>query len=485
MRVADRLDRLPLGRFHYRLLLLSGLGWLFDSLDTGLVSFVLARLKTEWHLTPGQVAFAGSAGLFGMFLGGACAGSLADRFGRKAVFQWTLVWFSVATGLCAFAWSFESLVVLRVLVGFGLGGELPVAAALVTEFAPAAHRGRLVVLLESFWAFGWAAAAIVADLLAGWAGARGDAFPWRVAFLVGAVPALYVFVLRRALPESPRFLMARGRVDAAEAILRAVEAGSGVAPAVGPAAAPGAAAAPGMAAAPAGVTTPALAPDPPEAAARLRELFTPALRRRTGVLWTLWFAMAFSYYGLFIWLPTLLVGRGYAEVQSFRFTLFITLAQIPGYFVAAWLVERAGRRVTLVSFLVLCAGAAWLFGRAAGTGDLLLWGCLVSFFNLGAWGVTYGYTPELYPTRVRGTGTGSAAAFGRIGGILAPLVVGRLMTANGGAAAGAATGAAPGANGGFAAVFTVFTVILLAGAAVVAIWGEETRGRTLEQIAGS
>jgi putative MFS transporter len=199
-------------------------------------------------------------------------------------------------------------------------------------------------------------------------------------------------------------------------------------------------------------------------------------RRRTAVLWTLWFSMAFSYYGLFIWLPTLLVGRGYAEVQSFRFTLFITLAQIPGYFVAAWLVERAGRRVTLVSFLVLCAGASWLFGRAAGTSDLLLWGCLVSFFNLGAWGVTYGYTPELYPTRVRGTGTGSAAAFGRIGGILAPLVVGRLMTAPGPATAGA---------GGFAAVFTVFTVVLLTGAAAVAIYGEETRGRTLEQIAGS
>jgi putative MFS transporter len=112
--------------------------------------------------------------------------------------------------------------------------------------------------------------------------------------------------------------------------------------------------------------------------------------------------------------------------------------------------------------LLLLSGLGWLFD-SMDTG-------LVSFFNLGA--------PELYPTRVRGTGTGSAAAFGRIGGILAPLVVGRLMT-------GAVSGAAPGANGGFAAVFTVFTAVLLAGAAAVAIYGEETRGRTLEQIAGS
>src|SRR5206468_7975386 len=166
MRVADRLDRLPLTGFHYRLLLLSGFGWLFDSMDGGLMSFVLARLRVEWSLSPDQIAVASSAGLAGMFLGGAVAGSLADRFGRKAVFQATLLIFSISTGLCALAQGAVSLILLRFLVGFGLGGELPVAAALVSEFAPARHRGRLVVLLESFWAFGWAAAAIIAELLA-------------------------------------------------------------------------------------------------------------------------------------------------------------------------------------------------------------------------------------------------------------------------------------------------------------------------------
>lgn len=446
MRVADRLDRLPVGRFHHRLLLLSGLGWLFDSMDTGLVSFVLARLRSEWNLTPSQVAFVGSAGLFGMFLGGAFAGRLADRFGRKAVFQWTLLLFSIATGLCGFAWSFASLVVLRVLVGLGLGGELPVAAALVSEFAPARARGRLVVLLESFWAFGWAAAALIADLLARWSTGRGLPFPWRFAFFIGALPALYVFVLRRSLPESPRFLISRGDTAGAEAIVRAVEAGSGREPGA------------------------PLDPEPPAPPARLADLFAPALRRRTAVLWALWFAMAFSFYGLFIWLPTLMVTRGFPEVQSFRFTLIVTLAQIPGYFAAAWLVERLGRKHTLISFMLACGVASWCFGQAATASMLLFWGCLVSFFNLGAWGVTYGYTPELYPTRLRGTGTGSAAAFGRIGGILAPLAVGWLLTTAG--------------AGGFAAVFTLFTAVLVLGAAVVALFGEETRGRTLEQISG-
>ncbi len=230
MRVADRLDRLPVTGFHHRLLVLSGLGWLFDSMDGGLMSFVLARLKVEWHLGPDQIAIASSAGLAGMFLGGAVAGSLADRFGRKAVFQSTLLIFSIATGLCALAQGLASLVSLRFLVGIGLGGELPVAAALVSEFAPAKHRGRLIVLLESFWAFGWAAAAIIAELLARRAETVGQSFPWRAAFLIGALPALYVFVLRRALPESPRYLSSRGRLDEAEAVLRSIEKDSGVPP---------------------------------------------------------------------------------------------------------------------------------------------------------------------------------------------------------------------------------------------------------------
>ena len=119
--------------------------------------------------------------------------------------------------------------------------------------------------------------------------------------------------------------------------------------------------------------------------------------------------------------------------------------------------------------MILCAAASWGFGHAATSSSLLLWGCLVSFFNLGAWGVTYGYTPELYPTRLRATGTGSAAAFGRFGGVLAPLAGGRLLTMAG--------------DAGFAAIFTLFALVLVVGALAVALFGEETRGRTLEQIA--
>jgi putative MFS transporter len=337
---------------------------------------------------------------------------------------------------------------MRLVVGFGLGGELPVAASLVSEFSPARHRGRLVVLLESFWALGWAAATIIAYMLAAWAEARGSIFPWRFAFFIGALPAFYVLVLRRSLPDSPRHLVARGRTEEAEATLRSVEAAAGVAPMPGD----------------------RLEPEPDTGqAARVRDLFGKGLLRRTTMLWILWFTMAYSFYGIFIWLPTLLLDQGLPMVRSFGFTMIITLAQIPGYFTAAYLVERIGRKATLVPFMLLCAAASYFFGGARTPSELILWGCLVSFFNLGAWGVTYGYTPELYPTRLRGTGAGAASAFGRLGAILAPLVVGAILES---------------ASGGFPIIFTMFAGVLVTGAVGVVLLGEETRGRTLEQISG-
>jgi putative MFS transporter len=149
-------------------------------------------------------------------------------------------------------------------------------------------------------------------------------------------------------------------------------------------------------------------------------------------------------------------------------------AQVPGYFAAAWLVERWGRRVTLVLFLVLCAVGAWMFGQVTMperiepqmVASILLWGSVISFFNLGAWGVVYAYTPELYPTEVRGTGTGWATAFGRLWAILAPLSIPLQI----------------GWFGSAANVFVAFVALILIGAAIVFALGEETRGRSLEQL---
>jgi putative MFS transporter len=191
----------------------------------------------------------------------------------------------------------------------------------------------------------------------------------------------------------------------------------------------------------------------------------------------MWATMNFSYYGIFLWLPLQFVRKGISLEDALFFNLLIAIAQVPGYFTAAYLVERLGRKATLVSFLVLCAIGAFFFGRVAGQPQLgpadvpsiLLWGSVISFFNLGAWGVVYTYTPELYPTRLRGTGAGFAAGFGRLWGIIAPLSIGWQLAL----------------FGSDATVFFVFMTIMLLGALIVLALGEETKGRSLEGIAGT
>ncbi len=203
------------------------------------------------------------------------------------------------------------------------------------------------------------------------------------------------------------------------------------------------------------------APDDDAAAPRER-LFGARLRRRTLSLWIVWFCVNFAYYGAFIWLPTLLVAQGFSLVRSFEYTLLITLAQLPGYAVSAWLVEKRGRRVTLAVFLAGSAVSAGLFGTADSVTTILVFGALMSFSNLGAWGALYAVTPELYPTRVRATGAGSAAGFGRLASIVAPLCVPPLL-----------------ALGGVALPFGVFAAVF-ALAAAAALTLPDLRGAALE-----
>jgi len=437
MDIISRLERVPVGSFHYKLLLITGLGWMFDAMDTGIIAFVLPALAKSWGLTAAQLGYIGSMGLVGMALGAVLAGSAADRFGRKWMFAATLVIYSVATGLCSVAWNFESLLLFRFLVGFGLGGQLPVAVTLVTEYSPPAARGKFIVLLESFWGLGWLAAALIAYLVI-------PRYGWQAAFLIGALPAFYVFHVWRAVPESVRYLINKGRLQEAHEIVSAMEQSAGLS-----------------------VEAKPVAPSVPQASrAAFSDIWAPQFAKRTLMLWVLWFGIVYSYYGIFTWLPSLMVGQGYSVLKTFEYVLVMTLAQLPGYFTAAYLVDRIGRKATLASFLALSAVCAYFFGQGGNPLTVLMWGSLMSFFNLGAWGVVYTYTPELYPTRVRAFGSGWAAAVGRVGGILAPTVVGYMIT---------------GANG-FTQIFMMFTGVMLGIAAVVWFAGEETKGKTLDQI---
>lgn len=436
--VLERLEALPLGRFHYKLLLVTGLGWLFDSMDTGLIAFILPVLAKEWGLAPGQMGLIGSIGLIGMALGAVVSGTIADRIGRKKVFTITVLLYSIASAFCALSWNYQSLLVFRFLVGFGLGGELPVAATLVSEYAPSRVRGRFIVLLESFWGLGWIAAACIAYFFI-------PLYGWRMAFLIGALPALYVCLIRMHMPESVRYLLAHGRVGEARQIVVSLERQLHV---------------------PVAPFVSEKETVPVVAKASFRELWKKPFASRTIMLWLVWFGINFSYYGIFMWLPSLVFQQGFTVVKTFEYVLIMTLAQLPGYYCAAWLVDKIGRKYTLSAFLLFSGVASYFFGHASTAAALMMWGSVMSFFNLGAWGVLYTYTPEQYPTAIRALGSGWAAGFGRFGGMAAPMMVGALLAR----------------SFGFASVFYMFALVFAAVAVIVMSLGVESKQKDLESI---
>lgn len=390
-----------------KLLGVAGLGWMFDAMDVGMLSFIIAALAAEWALTPEQMGWIGSVNSIGMAVGALVFGIYADRIGRKNIFIITLLLFSVASGLSAFTTTLFAFLLLRFFVGMGLGGELPVASTLVSESVPAKDRGRVVVLLESFWAFGWLLAALISYFVI-------PSYGWQAALIIGALPAFYALYLRLKLPDSPAF-------SPKKAEKRTI-------------------------------------------AQNIRDVWSKKHARSTLVLWTVWFTVVFSYYGMFLWLPSVMVLKGFDLIKSFEYVLIMTLAQLPGYFTAAWLIERAGRKFVLITYLLGTAASALVFGNAESTAMLIGSGMFLSFFNLGAWGALYAYTPEQYPAVIRGTGSGMAASVGRIGGILGPLLVGSLIAA--------------GQSIGF--IFGLFCISIVIGVIVLALLGRETKQMELE-----
>ena len=437
MDLVSRVQRLPIGKFHYTLLWVIGLGWMFDAMDTGLIAFILTSMAEEWNMSASEKGWVVSIGFVGMAIGAVFSGGLADRIGRRTVFAMTLVIYSIATALCAFAPNLTWLLIFRFIVGLGLGGQLPVAVTLVSEYIPAHVRGRFIVLLESFWGLGWLVAALVSYFVI-------PSYGWHIAFLIGGLPALYVFMILKKVPESVPYLINRGRVEEAHALVQKLERQCGVEV----------------------IDYIEVKPVAEKQNISFRQLWSGPFARRTLMLWLIWFGIVYSYYGIFTWLPSLLVKQGYSIVQSFEYVLIMILAQLPGYVAAAWLVEKWGRKPTLASFIGMCAIAAYFFGQANTVNMIMFWGCLLSFFNLGAWGVLYTYTPEQYPTNIRAFGSGWASAVGRMGGIVAPIVVTHVMVM----------------DNGFSQVFMMFTAVLFGVALVILILGEETKGKTLESI---
>ena len=435
--IAERIEKLPMTRTAWTILMIVGVGWMFDAMDQGMVSGVIASIGTDWDLSLYEKSWLINSGIIGMILGAALSGIIADRWGRRRVITVTLLIYSAGSALCGLSTEYWMLIVFRFVTGFGLGGELPAASTLVTEMSPAAYRGRNVVLLESFWAWGWIAASMVSFLAI-------PEFGWRAAFFIGALPALFAAVLRFGVPESPRYLEIKGKHSEADAVVSKMEREAGIDP----------------------------ADSGPEniSAKKDRGLFFRLWNkdniRSTAVLWVIWFGINFGYYGFVLWTPDLLVNRGFSMVRSFGYIVIMCFAQLPGYFSAAYLIEKIGRKPTLIIYFAGTAVASWLFGHAGSELSILITGCLLYFFALGAWGCVYSYTPEVYPTEIRGSGTGWASAFGRVGAFIAPFIVPALYGMYD-------------KDTGFVMVFIVLTICFAAVAVTVALFARETKGKNL------
>lgn len=445
--VVARLERLPMTRYQRTLFSIIATAWFFDSMDLGLMTFVLGSIKAEFGLSASQAGLLASSSFLGMFVGAATAGLLADKFGRKPIFQVSMIFWGVGSLMCGFAHNVESLMLYRVVLGFGMGMEFPIGLSMVSEIVPARSRGKYVAILEGFWPIGFIAAGVFAYFML-------PVIGWRGIFIALAVPAAFVFVVRRMVPESPRWLEDTGRMKEAADVMRHIEAK--VEHAYGRK-----------------LPEPSMAATAPRLSsgrkALLAEIWTGVYAKRTFMLWTTWFFALLGYYGLTTWLGALLQQAGYEITKSVLYTVYISLAGIPGFLFSAWLLEKWGRKPTCALMLLGSAVSAYLYGQAAGTRapieQLIAAGLMMQFFLFGMWSVLYAYTPELYPTRTRATGSGFASSIGRVGSLAGPFAIGVLLP-----------------SWGQTGVFTMGAVSFVIAALAVIVLGVETKGRALEDV---
>lgn len=433
--VDEALARGGIGKFQWRLLAIFGMVWAADAMQVIAVGFAWPSIAATFGLERATALQIGTVFFLGMFVGAFAFGRLADRYGRRGILLMTVALDAVFGLASVMAGDFTLLLVLRFLTGVAVGGTLPVDYAMMAEFLPPRNRGRWLVWLEGFWAVG----TIIIALTAWIASAMGAEQTWRWIFAIAALPALIGFWLRWWIPESPMFLIRNGRQSEARAVVNRVLQANGAEPLPDEIR-----------------VVPAPVPESAE-----RSIFAPALRRRSLGIMAVWFLVSLSYYGVFIWVPGQLATEGFGFVRGFGFVVILALAQLPGYALAAWGVEAIGRRATLMAFLLLSAAGCFLFTLSVSApmvaGSLIL----MSFALLGTWGALYAFTPELYPTNLRGTGMGTAGAVARLGGILAPSLLALVFAR------------------GFGFAIGVFAALLVLAALALLLVRTETRDRAI------
>lgn len=447
----NRMERVPLKRFHLRVASILGVGTFFDSFDTLVIAVAMTAILSTFHADVAMAGFLIAAGYVGQIVGAIGFGVVSERYGRKAAYIGSSLLFGLLSLVAAFAWSAESLLVFRVIQGIGLGAEVPVAAAMFNEFVRARARGKIVLIYESLFIWGILAASLAGGLVLA-------IFPpqdaWRYLFIVGAIPALTAIWAYFRLPESPRHLVHRGDMAAARAVVEEMEASRRIGSPTGD------------------------APEVPTSAGaeprtRFGELFSPSYRRRTAMLWCTWFTTYFALWGLTTFLPTLLVREGVSPSNAALLSAAITVGDMIVVYLAAATLDRLGRRFWFTAGYVLALIGAVFGVLAIGFGGATGWvvlfiasAALLVGVNINA-PLIYIYTAELYPTRMRAWATMVGSTLRGLSAVIAPILLGQLV----------------GRPGGIGWAFGIFTAVLAVGLVVFAMNAIETKQKTLEELA--
>lgn len=433
----DILERAQISKFHYILLILCCLIYALAAMNVMLIGTTLPSISIDWELDQLTKGLLLSSGYVGMFIGALGFGAIADAFGRKKTLIMTVSILGIFTGLCSIAWDVPSMSLLRFLAGIGLGGVLPQPGVYISEYIPASKRGLFIGLVESSWVYGVLLSITFPFVLI-------PIFGWRLTFLVAFIPLILIPFIIVFMPESVRYLQSKGLKEQAIKSLKKY----------------------GLLIEPIGDI--ALRENKKYSFVEsFTKLWSKEFRARTIMLWATWAVLVYTYHGIFIWLPSIYVEITQAKeiIGPLYWVLIITLFQIPGYYSATFLLDNLGRRTVLAIYLTIAGLGALLFSISSGLQAILISSAIVSFFNLGAWAALYTYTPELYPTSMRGTGAGSAASIGRLAGIAAPALTGYIWSI-----------------WGLSIAFVVFAAVHIINAIVVGAFKIETKGRTLEEI---
>ncbi|HTM58815.1 MAG TPA: MFS transporter [Burkholderiales bacterium] len=441
--IAARLERLPVSPWHIKMRVVFGVATFFDAFDALTVAFVLPAIIGPWKIAPGDIGNLIAIGFAGQAIGALFFGWLAERIGRVLAARITIAIFAAMSFVCATAGSYDELFWYRFIQGLGLGGQVPIAAAYITEIARSSHRGRFVLLYELVFPIGL--------LCAGFAGAWiVPRFGWQWLFVLGGVPAVMVVFLQRIVPESPRWLASRGRLAEADHLLTGIEdaVSSGGARQLPP--------------------VPELAA--PKAKARMRwvELFEGEYRTRTLVVWVLWATSFLVGNGLVVWLPSLYRTVYKLPLQeSLNYGLLANFAGLLGSLTFALTIDWTGRkRAFSLAFVVSSVAlfVLWALGTTGLTTFIAL-ACFVTFWVFGINLALYLYTAEIYPTRMRALGTSWATFWLRFASIIGPYVVGWILP-----------------KYGVAGMFFFYGLVAALGGLACLIGITETKGKVLEEV---